>query len=138
MSSRAYAANWHNKRRVRPLALGVSITLGLFIALAAFYYWPTVDQVRKLFQGVPARSEVILTDARNVTSGASVANILQHDGEVRGALWSKDENRVLTWSADHTARVWDARTGGQLGSVFKQDAAVNGALWSKDGRRILT
>ncbi len=30
---------------------------------------------------------------------------LQHQGRVHGALFSRDENRILTWSTDDTARV---------------------------------
>jgi hypothetical protein len=32
--------------------------------------------------------------------------VLEHQGPVRGAEFSRDESRVLTWSDDKTARVW--------------------------------
>jgi len=31
----------------------------------------------------------------------------KHDGDVIGAQFSRDESRVLTWSKDKTARLWD-------------------------------
>jgi len=32
--------------------------------------------------------------------------MLQHQGSVWGAQFSRDESRILTWSSDNTARVW--------------------------------
>ena len=34
--------------------------------------------------------------------------IFKHHGGVIGAQFSRDESRVLTWSHDKTARLWDA------------------------------
>jgi hypothetical protein len=36
---------------------------------------------------------------------------MPHDGPVHGALFSGDESRVLTWSRDGTARLWDVARG---------------------------
>ena len=32
---------------------------------------------------------------------------LQHQSSVRGAQFRRDESRILTWSYDNTARLWD-------------------------------
>jgi len=36
-----------------------------------------------------------------------LTNILKHEGVVKEAVFSKDETRILTWSFDRTARLWD-------------------------------
>ena len=33
--------------------------------------------------------------------------IFQHDGRVNGAMFDSNESRVLSWSEDKTARLWD-------------------------------
>jgi len=60
-----------------------------------------------------------------------------HDGPVLGAVFSGDESRVLTWSSDNTARLWDT-TQDQPLRTFKHDGPVNGAVFSGDESRVLT
>jgi WD40 repeat protein len=60
------------------------------------------------------------------------------DRSVNGALFNHDESRILTWSGDGTARLWDARTGQPLGPALQHKERVNGALFSHDESRILT
>jgi hypothetical protein len=36
---------------------------------------------------------------------------MRHDGAVDGALLTKDERRIPSWSYDKTLRLWDAATG---------------------------
>nr|VFJ71449.1 MAG: hypothetical protein BECKFW1821B_GA0114236_12221 [Candidatus Kentron sp. FW] len=62
--------------------------------------------------------------------------ILGHDHVVRGAAFSKDETRILTWSRDKTARLWRAEDGAELSRMGHDD--VVGAAFSKDETRILT
>ena len=57
---------------------------------------------------------------------------------VSGAVFSKDETRILTWSDDKTARLWNAATGAQIGPALTHDDWVSGAVFSKDETRILT
>jgi WD40 repeat protein len=54
------------------------------------------------------------------------------------AEFSRDGKRIVTASADKTARVWDAQTGKQLGEPMKHEAAVRSAKFSPDGKRIVT
>jgi WD40 repeat protein len=62
-----------------------------------------------------------------------------HTGEVYSAQWSPDGTRIVTASADHTARVWDAATGREL-SQLVGPAPVSWAAWNpKDGaQQVLT
>ena len=56
----------------------------------------------------------------------------QHDKSVSGAVFSKDEERVLTWSEDGSARIWSAKDGSALTAPMKHEKSVLGAVFSKD------
>ena len=62
----------------------------------------------------------------------------QHYGRVNGALLTKDETRILSWSEDRTLRPWDAATGAPIGPAMEHDDSVEGALLTKDETRILS
>ena len=71
-------------------------------------------------------------------SYASIREIRRFRGQdawVLGGLELKD-GRILTWSNDRTARLWNAE-GGVLATLSRHDGDVFGALALKDGR-ILT
>jgi WD40 repeat protein len=36
--------------------------------------------------------------------------------------------RILSWSGDHTLRLWDVAAGQTIGSAMKHDDAVYGAM----------
>ena len=63
---------------------------------------------------------------------------MRHEGTVGGAAFSPDQQRVLTWSRDGTARLWDAATGQQQGPALRHEGTVGGAAFSPDQRRVLT
>ena len=56
---------------------------------------------------------------------------------VNDAAFSPDGARILTASADNTAKLWDAASGKLIASFAHQDE-VNDAAFSPDGARILT
>ena len=55
-----------------------------------------------------------------------------------GALLSRDETRILSWSDDKTVRLWDVATGRQIGPAMRHDGEVYGALLERDESRILS
>ena len=57
---------------------------------------------------------------------------------VNGAVLTKDETRILSWSNDGTLRLWDLATGQQIGPAMKHAGVVNGAVLTKDETRILS
>jgi WD40 repeat protein/serine/threonine protein kinase len=61
----------------------------------------------------------------------------QHEGDVTSAVFSPDGARILTASADRTARLWDGGSGSLL-ATFQQEGPVSSAVFSPDGARILT
>ena len=74
----------------------------------------------------------------DAATGAPIGPAMRHDGSVGGALFSRDESRILSWSADRTLRLWDAATGAQIGPAMRHDDSVTGALFSRDESRILS
>jgi WD40 repeat protein len=64
--------------------------------------------------------------------------LVGHEAEVLHAALSPDGRRVLTCSADKTARIWDADTGKQLHVLGGHEDRVVYACWSPDGSRVLT
>jgi eukaryotic-like serine/threonine-protein kinase len=61
-----------------------------------------------------------------------------HGDRVSFAAYSPDGARVVTASADKTARIWDAQTGVQLAVLAGHSLYVRSAVYSQDGTRILT
>ena len=49
---------------------------------------------------------------------------LRHEGAVWGAAFNRDESRILTWSEDNTARLWDAATGQEVVAPLRHEGAV--------------
>ena len=74
-------------------------------------------------------------DAR---SDSSVLILRGHEGGVTAASFSPDGTRIVTASADKSARVWDAATGKELVALRGHASAVTAASFSPDGTRIVT
>jgi hypothetical protein len=64
--------------------------------------------------------------------------VLNHNGPARGAIYSPDGKRILSWSSDKTLRLWDAATGAAIGEPLRHEDVVKGAVYSPDGKRILS
>jgi flagellar basal body-associated protein FliL len=60
-----------------------------------------------------------------------------HTGPIYSAVFSPDGNRILTASADKTARLWD-RDGKPLATLGGHTGELYSAVFSPDGGRILT
>ena len=62
-----------------------------------------------------------------------------HAGSLNSAVWSPDGKRVLTASADGTARIWSADGSGPATVVLRSpEGEVTRAAFSPDGKRVAT
>jgi WD40 repeat protein len=75
---------------------------------------------------------------RTVLEGPLEHLVVHHGGPVYIAAFSPDGNRIVTASADHTARVWEVGSGRLLATLSGHSAPVNDAAFSPDGSRIVT
>jgi WD40 repeat protein len=70
-------------------------------------------------------------------AGPERRTLLGHTDALFGAALSSDGQRVLTWSVDRTARLWDVATGRPV-ALLQHDAPVVLGRFSPDSRRVLT
>src|SRR6266404_7600457 len=94
------------------------------------------ESLRLKPQGNPASALVfeLLTELRT----NSRLLLRGHKDAVLYAAYSSDGTKIVTASADHTARIWDARTGRQLTSPLQHDDDVLMAEFSPDGGFVVT
>ena len=64
--------------------------------------------------------------------------LVGHRADVNSVAFSADGTRVVTASADHDARIWDARSGALLQVLLGHFATVSDARFSPDGRWVVT
>ncbi|MCW5939725.1 MAG: AAA-like domain-containing protein [Fimbriimonadaceae bacterium] len=68
---------------------------------------------------------------------SSILTLSGHRARLFNAIWNGDESRILTWSFDGSARIWDAAKGQEIGRIRHQ-SWVPTAEFTPDGNRILT
>jgi WD40 repeat protein len=61
-----------------------------------------------------------------------------HAGSVNCCAFSNDGERVITASADRTARLWDAETGALRTTLEGHTGWVMSCAFSPEGTRVLT
>jgi WD40 repeat protein/serine/threonine protein kinase len=67
-----------------------------------------------------------------------LVHLWDHDHEVEHVAFSPDGRRIVTASRDHTARVWEVRTGEAVTPPLRHGHLVWKAAFSPDGRRVVT
>lgn len=81
-------------------------------------------------------AESALADATNKIRESLV--LRGHEAAVLGAIFSPDGARILTASADRTAKLWDSASGALAVTLNGHEDEVVSATFSPDGRRVLT
>ena len=68
-----------------------------------------------------------------------IATLIGHTEEIMNASFSPDGHRVVTASADHTARVWDLSASPPVSIVLSGHTSdIVSASFSEDGKRVVT
>jgi hypothetical protein len=70
----------------------------------------------------------------DAATGAAIGEPMRHEGKVKGAVYSPDGKRILSWSDDKTLRFWDAVTGAAIGEPMRLRLVTPGEGEEKDGR----
>ncbi len=61
-----------------------------------------------------------------------------HTADLAGADFSPDGSKVVTASSDHSARIWDTKTGAVIATLGGHTEGVRSASFSSDGTRVVT
>jgi WD40 repeat protein/outer membrane protein OmpA-like peptidoglycan-associated protein len=93
--------------------------------------------------GRPTRSASVRLRAAQTWDAANISEIPSmtlegHSGSIFHAEFSRDGNRIVTASADGTARIWDANTGFTMFVLPHGRTAVRMASFSNDGTKLVT
>jgi WD40 repeat protein len=80
----------------------------------------------------------LLAEMQAIEPATRLDFIIKHRGEILGARFNEDQTRILTWSNDSTARLWDATNGQPLLPPLKHNGWVYGALFTSNESKILT
>jgi WD40 repeat protein len=80
--------------------------------------------------------------AAKLANAAAVSHLqlalIGHAGAVRMALFNRDGSRILTASADGTARIWDTATGRTISVLTGHKGAIRSIAYDPDETRIVT
>ena len=77
-------------------------------------------------------------ESLDASTGEPIGKPLQHSGAVYAATFDPKGERVVTASADGTARIWDASTGQPIGEPLKHEGQVYAAVFDPEGKRVVT
>jgi WD40 repeat protein len=87
---------------------------------------------------VTTASDKSIASVWDTSTGAIIATLEGHEGQIRSAQFSPDGKQIVTASDDKTARVWNARTGEVIASLRGHSDAVLEASFTPDGKQIVT
>src|SRR5690606_5868062 len=84
-------------------------------------------------------------DAQNGQQVAALPHGVSSFG-VQGAVWNRDGNRILSWSSNGVARIWNIPADGRdlsdsstlLRNTMQHSRFVVGAMWNSDETRVLS
>ncbi len=109
------------------------------LALAA---WPRLDLRPFATQSSgkyrPKTDAALQALAGAIGADPGLTRRMRHDGPVIGAILTKDEQRLLSWSKDGTLRAWNTSNGRQIGPAMRHLRQIEKALLSSDDKRILS
>jgi WD40 repeat protein len=88
---------------------------------------------------IPDDTTVVVRDADTANDTGKEYPVLRgHSAGVRSAAFSPDGKRIVTASADKTARVWDAEAGKTVAVLEGHAGEVWSAVFNPDGLRVVT
>jgi len=70
---------------------------------------------------------------RSALTGRQIGRTMQHEGEIRCAVYRADGSCVLTGASDKTARLWDAATAEPLGPPLHCGGEVTAVAFNPEG-----
>ncbi|HEV7893284.1 MAG TPA: hypothetical protein VGP08_21890 [Pyrinomonadaceae bacterium] len=141
------------ERRVRQLMfiLGGSVIITVLFFFLFFYALSQADKALKASEEAEKAKQEITAEKAEAGRRLEIINALDqsvpyfkavmrgHEQSVVGVNFSPDGNKIVTASADGTARVWNASTGERVSLLRDPEGKVNSAAFGpKDDRLIVT
>ena len=108
---------------------------GIAVALEALPDPTSENQITRQLQYWPPAEVAFEAADRGLHE---LAVLEGHAGWVRTVTVTPDSSRIVSTSADRTARIWDARTGAELEVLAGHTDRVFGVAGTPDGRRIVS
>jgi eukaryotic-like serine/threonine-protein kinase len=100
---------------------------------------PWFAEALSMEQGQPERADLQRIRINAVLQRCpKPVQIFFHGGPITCAHFSRDYRLVVTASRDHTARIWDMRTGMAVGSILQHTGIVWQAAFSRDSHWVVT
>ncbi|MAT98677.1 MAG: hypothetical protein CL608_16160 [Anaerolineaceae bacterium] len=127
-----------NEQRADARALAVQAEAAIERGDIWLAYWQSIAAVNTTYQidgSVTGEADVVLHKA--LTTWPSGAVLEGHTGIVWSASFNHDGSRIVTASADNTARLWD-KDGSLINTLEGHTAGVRSASFNDDGSRIVT
>ncbi len=79
-----------------------------------------------------------LLDMNGLWNRNELVHLFKHEGALLGFKFNRDWKKIITWSDDYTARLWEIATGTQIGEPMIHDGLVIDAVFNSDGTKVLT
>ncbi|HRG47373.1 MAG TPA: hypothetical protein PLG41_14305, partial [Leptospiraceae bacterium] len=77
---------------------------------------------------------------KNSSGNASLELVIQngHTAAVKGILLTKDEKKLISYSADDTIKIWETETGKLFRTLEGHTAWINGIQLTKDDKILIS
>lgn len=74
----------------------------------------------------------------NMGTGERISSLIGHLKEITSLNFNKNGTRIVTASADNTARIWSTETGVLMAILVRHNGSVTNAVFENNGGRVLT
>ena len=95
-------------------------------------------QLRQTRSALAKAEQLIVAEATARATEMEPYLTMSHDGPVSSVTFGEDGRRILSSSHDHTARIWDARTGKLIRELSGHTGVVGKAVFSPDEQQVMT
>jgi WD40 repeat protein len=84
------------------------------------------------------QTELFIDLVRAYSADGFLVPAMRHDDSIFAAAFDPKGERIITASADKTARIWNSRTGEPIGKPLQHKSRVYAAAFDSTGDRLLT
>jgi len=74
----------------------------------------------------------------NASTGYQIGTNLQNQDYLKGALFDKSDQRLITWDNSKTIRIYDAKTGEKTEKSIDHQSKINGVMFDANEERLIS